>query len=128
MKLSFLVSCMSLFIYVLQLPIQQFVSLHRADAAFQAGNLESAMAYVEGARSGGLQFYARRTNSVCGDITLARARRLADGTDPDFGGAAGLLRDLAARCGTSGRDGEAARLRDRLVTQHLARACSACSV
>jgi tetratricopeptide (TPR) repeat protein len=126
MKFLLVLASVSLLSYAIYLPIQQNVALYRANATLAAGNLESAMAYVDAARREGPQFYADRASAVCGDITLARAQRMADSAPPDFGGAAGLLRDLAKQCGASGRDAEAARLLDRVSALHLARATLRC--
>jgi hypothetical protein len=104
--LMMLTTCALLF-YTIYLNVDQQQALSTAHTALVHGRLDSAMASLDSARRTWPQFYAGRVRSLCGDITLTRARHLADTSPaPDFLGAAGLVRTLPTQCGTSEREAE----------------------
>ena len=126
MKCILVISVFSLLLYVIALPIQQYRALHQADIELAAGEPERADVYLEQVRQAWPVFYPERARSLCSAITLARAQRLVDRTEPDFGGAASLAHALATRCETPEREGEATRLVEHIATLHLARATTRC--
>lgn len=126
MKLMFVGSSLSLLLYVIFTPIQELKTLNQARAAMQSGHFEQAMRYVDQTRQSQPQFYAAEATALCGDVILAQARKLADGSEPDFVGAVALARSLASRCDTTERDGEVAHLVEQVATQHLAWATARC--
>lgn len=126
MKLLLILTVLSLVFYTLFLPVQQYMALQRARTALVAGHLEAVMAHLAEARKEAPQFYAARAGALCGEVTLARARRLASGPTPDFASAASLVRDLASQCATSEHNTEVAQLLQQLATAHLHRATARC--
>jgi hypothetical protein len=128
MKTLFVISCVSLVIYAVLLPVQQRAALHQAVSEAAAGRFASALDALDYARRARPQLYKDEATQLCGNIMLTQARHLADGAEPDFGGAAGVLHDLATRCGDTGRAGEAARLLEWVAAQHLGRAKAGCEV
>lgn len=126
MKLAFVVSFFSLLLYAMALVGLQYWALHRASQALQAHNFEGAMAYMEQARREWPQFYHHRASALCSEVTLARARHLVEGSQPDFAGAVSLTRGLATQCEATDREGEVTRFIEHLATQHLAGATARC--
>ena len=98
MKVLFLISLLSLLLYVVTLPACQHRALQQATRAAAQEDFATAWMYELPLLQEKPAFFSDRAKALCGQISIQQARALATKPEPDFGEAAQVLLGQEKRC------------------------------